>query len=172
MAASRVGRLFVVEMNLRFLREKFDSHAKPHARTIKSGWRTVARAVASRHNAMNFRTRFETQTPGVSETNKSTCKSVCRRMTPTDVISLSLWYRMNSIAVLAEHPWMMHFLQYFDTQTSQWMMFKMASYIIYCKYIFGKKVVYILQLLWYITFSDWLEILQYNHDNWDFLMRM
>ena len=39
----------------------------------------------------------------------------------------------------------------------------------FTKYVFA---VNILQLLWYITFSDWLEILQYNHDNWNFLMRM
>lgn len=44
----RVGRLFVANINLSFAGEKFDSHAKPHARTIRSGRRTVAEAVASR----------------------------------------------------------------------------------------------------------------------------
>lgn len=57
---SRVDRLFAAEINLRVSRQKFDSHAKPHARTIRSGRRTVARAVASWRNAMNFRTRFVT----------------------------------------------------------------------------------------------------------------
>lgn len=41
-------RLFVANINLSFAGKKFDSHAKPHARTIRSGRRTVAEAVASR----------------------------------------------------------------------------------------------------------------------------
>lgn len=137
MVASRVGRLFVVEMNLRVLREKFDSHAKPHARTIKSGWRTVARAVASRYNAMNLRTRFETQTPGLSETNKSTCKSVYRRMTPTDIISLIVimvprefdcstrWISLDDALL-----YMMHFNILIHKLFNE-CIFKMASYVVY-----------------------------------------
>lgn len=63
MIESRVDSLFAGEINLRVSQEKFDSHAKPHARTSRSGRCTVALAATSWHELSNsipsYRQPFE-----------------------------------------------------------------------------------------------------------------